>query len=331
MMHTMEALIQSFPDQIRQGLDIAGKVILRPAVPLRHVLVAGMGGSGIGADLVASLAHPSVPMLSLKDYALPRWAGPETLLIASSYSGDTEETLSVLEQAQARNCRLVGISSGGRVADLAAEQGFDHILVPGGRPPRSTLAFSVLQQLHVLHHFGLGPAYRDAMLHIADELERHQDQLHQEAAALAAQLLGRTPVLYAASNWQAVLLRWVQQIQENSKVLCWMNVLPELNHNELVGWKDRRDDLAVVFFSSPLDHDRTALRSEITRKVVQPCCDRILSLNGHATDPWLQTFLWIHLGDWLSVELAALRQVDPVEIGVIDRLKAELAQWEDTP
>lgn len=330
MTHSMEALIQSFPAQLRQALDIAENTRLRPAVPVRQILVAGMGGSGIGADLAAALALPPVPMATVKDYHLPKWAGPKTLLLASSYSGDTEETLSVLEQALAQKCRIVGISSGGTVGKMAADKGFDHILVPGGRPPRSTLGFSVVQQLRVLNHYGMGPAYREPLLRIADQLEEQQAALRTQAAGLAARLADRTPVLYATTRWQAVLLRWVQQIQENGKMLCWMNVLPELNHNELVGWKDQRNDLAVLFFTSALDHPRTTRCSQLTRDVVEDCCDRVLGVTGHATDPWLQTFLWIHLGDWVSVELAALRQVDPVEIAVIDRLKGELAKWEQS-
>ncbi|MBI1191714.1 MAG: bifunctional phosphoglucose/phosphomannose isomerase [Bacteroidetes bacterium] len=329
MTHSMEALIQTFPAQLRQALDIAQNATLKPAVPIRQILVAGMGGSGIGADLVAALARPSVPMATVKEYTLPTWAGPETLLLASSYSGNTEETLSVLEQATAQKCRIVGISSGGTVAQLTAEQGFDHISVPGGRPPRSTLGFSVVQQMHVLSHYGMCPPYREALLAIADQLEEQQTALRTQAKTLAARLVNHTPVLYAASPWQAVLLRWVQQIQENGKMLCWMNVLPELNHNELVGWKDQRDDLAVLFFSSALDHPRTARRSQITRGVVESYCRQVLEIAGQSTDAWLQTFLWIHLGDWLSVELAALRRVDPVEIAVIDRLKEELAKWEE--
>lgn len=326
MKPSMELLIRQFPEQLEQALDIADRAILRPAGSVKQVLVAGMGGSGIGADLVAGLARPSVPMQAVKDYQLPNWAGPETLLIASSYSGNTEESLSVLDQALSKGCRVVGVSSGGRVSELSAERDFDLIVVPGGRPPRSTLGYSVVQQLHILHHFDLIRDYRSAVRRVAERLARRQEQLREQAAELAAWMVDRTPVLYGAATWQAVLLRWCQQIQENGKMLCWMNVFPELNHNELVGWRDERPDLAVLFFSSNLDHSRTARRIHWTRDVIEPYCDRIRMLDAEGSDHWEQAFQWIHTGDWLSVELARIRQMDPVEIAVIDRLKHDLAR-----
>ncbi len=322
----MEALIRDFPLQLRQALDIAAAARLKPARPVRHVLVAGMGGSGIGADLVAAFARPAVPMQSVKDYHLPSWAGEETLLIASTYSGNTEETLSVLEQALQQGCRIVAVSSGGRVAEIAAEHDFDCVIVPPGRPPRSTLGFSIVQQWNILCHYGLSTDMQESIERVANFLEFQQDAIREQAAKLAQLLLDRTPVLYSSSAWEAVLRRCVQQIQENGKMLCWMNTLPEMNHNELVGWRDRREDLAVLFFRSSLDYERTALRMDITRQLINESCDRVLEIRAEGRDLLEQSFYWIHLGDWLSVELAALRDLDPVEIAVIDRLKDELDQ-----
>ncbi len=322
----MDELIKTFPDQLRQALAIAESAKLKPANAPRQVLVAGMGGSGIGADLVAALTRPAAPMITIKDYHLPAWAGPETLVIVSSYSGETEETLSVLEQALRQKCRIIGIASDGTVARLAAERNFDHVIVPGGRPPRSTLGFSVVQQLNILHHYGLIRSYAEEVRHVADFLEERQQTIRANAVKLSKELLNSTPVLYGASDWEAVLRRWCQQIQENGKMLCWMNVFPELNHNELVGWRDLREDLSVLFFTSPLDHPRTARRIAITRSVVSNCCERVFVIEAEGSDRWEQTFFWVHSGDWLSVELASLRQVDPVEIAVIDRLKVELAK-----
>jgi glucose/mannose-6-phosphate isomerase len=320
----MPELIRTFPDQMRQAVQLAQEAELSSPTPVSQVLVAGMGGSGIGSGVAASLALPPVPMSTWSDYELPSWAGPGTLLIASSYSGNTEETLDAVEQAKDRGCRIAAVCSGGSLAEQARAAGWDLLIVPGGRPPRSTLAFSVAMQLRLLHHFGLAPDPAAPLLRCADYLEAHQPELRAQAAQLAAQLPGTTPVLYGARAWEPVLRRWCQQIQENAKMLCWMHVLPELNHNELVGWRDQRPDLSALFFHSSLDHPRTAHRSRFTRQVVQDCGARVLDLAAQGADRWEQVFAWIHLGDWLSVELAALRGVDPVEIAVIDRLKDEL-------
>ena len=325
----MEGMIRSFPRQLREALAVADRVRLSDSVPVDAALTAGMGGSGIGADLVVTLADDdlSVPFSAIKDYRLPAWAGPRTLVIASSYSGNTEETLEVLDQALAAGCAVTCVGSGGALADRALERGFDHIEIPGGQPPRTCLGYSLVQQFEILAHYGLvGRAYRQGIERAAAMLEERQEEIRRIAAQLATQLAGKLPVLYGASRWRPVLSRWCQQINENAKALCWMNVFPELNHNELEGWHRVRDDFAVVLFRSALDHPRTARRIAISGDILRKRCSTVIELDAVGADVWEQAFWWVHLGDWLSFEMATLRQVDPVRIDTIEFLKAELAR-----
>jgi len=322
----MEQLIREFPDQIRDALQRADQHALRPAKPVRRIVAAGMGGSGIGANLLASLMPLRVPIHAIQDYRLPDWAGPDTLVLASSYSGNTEETLSLVEQGHRAGCALAAVSTGGALTERASEWGFDVLAAPSGRPPRSTLAYSIVLQLHILHHAGLtAEDHRPHLLRCADFLEEQQNALRDQAKEHARLLVDRTPVLYSAGDWSPVLKRWCQQIQENAKMLCWMNVLPEMTHNEIVGWQTDRQDLAVMFFRSPMDFGRTAARLEWTQRMVSKRCDRVISMPAVGVDRWENAFGWVHSGDWLSLELAALRGVDPVEIKVIDDLKAALS------
>lgn len=326
---TMESLVRAFPEQLREAVA-ADPGALHPPRPVRRLVSAGMGGSGIGAELMASLAGLRVPLHAVRDYRLPDWAGADTLVLASSHSGNTEETVALVEQALEAGCAVAAVSSGGTLAELGAGHGFDVLPLPEGRPPRSCLGYSMVQQLRLADHFGLAAeGWADAVARTADFLEARSDALRGRAAELADLLAGgeapRTAVLYAAADWAPVLRRWCQQVQENAKRHAWMNLLPEMNHNELVGWHDRREDLVPLFFASPLDDARTAERLAWTRERVAALAPHARTVHASGTDRWEQAFAWIHLGDWLSVELAARLGVDPMDIGVIEDLKAHLA------
>ena len=327
----MERLIAAFPEQLRHAAALAEGTSLRPEFEgqIRQVLTAGMGGSGIGAEFTSALlsAQLKVPMLTAKDYRLPAWIGPETLVIGSSYSGNTEETLAGLSQAVQAGCEIAAVSSGGQVLADAQAKDWPVLEVPGGDPPRTCLGYNLVGQWALLHAYGLVEDAPAATIRkMADMLEEKGKAIREEARAMAEALQGSIPVFYGDCSWEPVLKRWCQQVNENTKGLAHYAVFPELNHNEMVGWEFKQEDLAVVLFRSSLDSERTTSRIEISRDLLKPQSRTLLEFELQGEDYAEQLFFALHFGDWLSYEWAMLKGVDPVAIRVIDLLKSELAK-----
>jgi len=324
----MNQLISEFTNQMAEAIEIGREAKLTPRKKdLRNVVIAGLGGSGIGGDLVRELIAEKmkVPFEVCKDYHLPAFANEHTLLIASSYSGNTEETLHALKEAIDRDCKIVCISSGGSLISLAKKAGLDYILIPSGKPPRACLAYSFIAQLFILSRTGLiddGFVFgiEEAIAHLNNE----EKKIMKDAKRIAKKLYKKIPVIYAAANMEAVAVRWRQQINENSKMLCWHHVIPEMNHNELVGWRTP-GKYAVVFLRNDTDYSRIQQRINIAKNIISQYTPHIIEVYSKGESLIEKHLYLIHLGDWVSFFLAELRKVDPVEVNVIEYLKAELA------
>ncbi|MGL5890300.1 MAG: SIS domain-containing protein, partial [Bacteroidia bacterium] len=237
---TMQNLVERFPLQLEEAVSIFRNSKLRkPENQLLNVVIAGLGGSGIGGTIVSELAFSAspVPVSVTKGYFIPSFTGKNTLAVISSYSGNTEETIACFEQARKAGAHIVCITSGGRVADMAREGGDDLILIPGGMPPRSCLGYSLTQLLGVFAFHGLLPDNSiDNVTSSASALSAAQSEIAAAAEKLAAELQNHIPVIYSTTHLEGVAVRLRQQINENAKMLCWHHVIPEMNHNELVGW-----------------------------------------------------------------------------------------------
>ncbi|GIV35116.1 MAG: bifunctional phosphoglucose/phosphomannose isomerase [Chitinophagales bacterium] len=326
----MDQLIKEFSAQIREAIDIARKAKVKPHnFPITQVVVTGLGGSGIGGDLAAEFAGDElrVPFIVNKDYFLPAFVNKNSLVIASSYSGNTEETLKAFHQAMARKAKVVCISSGGKLLELAAQHKVDFIAVPGGNPPRACLGYSLVQQLYVLHYLMLIPDTFEADLLAAVELlDNAEQQIQEEAKKIAAQLKGKIPVIYTTTPMASVAVRFRQQLNENSKMLAWHHVIPEMNHNELVGWREKRPELGVIFLRNNNDYPRNQQRIEISKEIISKYCDTILDIYSKGNSNIERALYLIHLTDWVSYYLAEIRNMDAVEVQVIDFLKGSLSK-----
>ncbi len=324
-------MIARFPEQLAEALTLASRIQLnRHNSPLRNVLISGLGGSGIGGNFVQCLVADTckLPVLVNKGYTLPQWVGKHTLAICSSYSGNTEETLGVFEQLKGTGAKIVVVTSGGALLEQAAQIGADAVRLPGGwSSPRACLGYSAVAQLGVLHALKLISARPLRQIAAAQKLlVKDQGDIRKRAQKLAGFLAQKNPVLYCSDHIEAVALRWRQQINENAKMLCWHHVVPEMNHNELVGWRDQRPDIAAVWLRNRNDLPRNILRMNINKEIIEHFAGSSIEVYSKGKSLAEQVFYLTHLGDWLSFYLAELRQVDPVEIKVIDFLKNELAQ-----
>ena len=236
----MDKLIAAFPDNIKESLEIASKVTFNaPKNTIQNILICGMGGSGIGGKLVSQWLQDelNIPVQLVQDYTFPSYVNKHTLVIGSSYSGDTEETLFCVEKALAVGATIIGICSGGKLATFCKTNNLDYVLVPGGNPPRTALAFSLGQLINILVQLGfVSSSHLESFKKSADLLHANEAEIKTEAHKLAAFLKDVFVMIYSASNYEAVAIRARQQFNENGKILCCHHTIPEMNHNELVGW-----------------------------------------------------------------------------------------------
>ena len=327
----MEKLIAAFPENISEALNIASKSTFKtPQNEIQNIVICGMGGSGIGGRLVAKWVEDelTVPVYVINDYMLPKFVSKNSLVIGSSYSGNTEETISAIEEAINVGAHIVGICSGGKLQALCTENNFDVVIVPGGNPPRTALAFSITQLINILVNYGMVSADRLAELEAARQaIVSGENVIKDEAQKIAEFLKGNVGILYGTTKYEPVLIRARQQFNENSKLLCWHHALPEMNHNELVGWGGGDERFATLFFTGDDLHRRNARRMEITKEVIRKKSSKVMEVKAVGNSNIERSLYLINIVDWASLYLSGLKGVDPIDIEVIDYLKGELANF----
>jgi glucose/mannose-6-phosphate isomerase len=340
--HDMLGLTEDFPNQCREGLRLGDEIELDRSYQTEYnaIVGLGMGGSAIGSDLLTAIYADELraPAATVRYYDLPRWVGERTLVFGVTYSGDTEETLSAFEQARRRGARVIGIASGGKMAQLCRDKRLPCVIVPGGQPPRASTGYLLMPMIAIAQRLGLIGDQSDARaecLELLDALSaeygRHALHLPSDRhrpKELAGILFGKVPVIYGATpSLGAIAHRWRTQLNENAKVLAHANELPELDHNEIVGWQIGRDLLtrrAVVMLTDPHLPERMKRRLDITRDVLGA-----LDINYQPTrgeSPLARLMSAMYLGDFTSIYLAYLNGVDPYDIGPINELKRRLAE-----
>ena len=341
--HNMAKLIQDFSSQLKHAEEIGRSLSLDSSLgkDLSKIVFSGLGGSAIGADFVRSyLAYDlAVPIFVNRHYRLPQFVDRHTLLIVSSYSGDTEETLASLKLGMKQGAKILAISSGGELSRLSQTHSFPLIKIPGGFSPRAALGYSAVPLLVALSKIGFEKAYRPEELVEAKDLIRTLAESQYGisipfernlAKQLATSCFKKYPIIYAGADYlDVVALRWRGQIEENAKALASHHILPEMNHNELVGWQHPKELLkeAVVFFlRDQADYKRVQMRMNLTRGVVGRLAGKVVELSSQGKGLLARMFSLIYLGDWVSFYLAILYQVDPTPVEVIQYLKNELAK-----
>ncbi len=346
----MFQLVHSLGDQLLDSAHLAGLGGVGPlADGCGRIVLCGMGGSAIAGDLVQPLlASGSVSLHVWRDYGLPHWVGPSDLVICSSYSGATEETLSGARKAADIGCDRLAITSGGALADMASAAGFPAVILPGGLPPRASLGLGMGALVRCLGSLGLVDDADTIIARTAAALNAHRDsrmaplsldsgddaapaadpEENISAADLAGILVGKMAVIYTAGpEAHAVGLRLKAQLNENSKAPACLAAFPELNHNDLVGWclnREMRDRFVLLIIRGLSDNPRIGLRVELTRKLLGEEFPEIHEISSPAPDVLERTMSLVQYGDFLSCHLARLGNVDPMPVDRITRLKEEL-------
>ena len=326
----MNDYINDFTNHLSDAINIAKNTSLSPSKKeIRNVLICGLGGSGIGGTIVSDIisGDVEVPIISTKDYSIPNFVNEHTLVIANSYSGNTEETLYALEKCQSKGAEISIITSGGKLKKIAEENNYNKIIIPGNQPPRAMFGYAFTELFFLLNHYGLiNDSFKSDFQKAITLLNLEKKNIQKKAQELAQKMHKKTPVIYVANGFEGVAIRFRQQINENSKMLCWHHVVPEMNHNELLGWRTNIDNLAVVYFRNKSDYDRNQVRMDINKSIIKKYTENITEIWSEGSSVIENSLYHINLGDWVSWYLSEMNNVDAVEIDVINFLKSELAK-----
>ncbi|MCX6747379.1 MAG: bifunctional phosphoglucose/phosphomannose isomerase [Candidatus Nomurabacteria bacterium] len=331
----MEKLIENFGLQLQDAIRIGERIEFTQELRrFSNVVIAGMGGSGIGGTIVSELVlgESEVPIYISKNYFLPKFVNKETLVIISSYSGNTEETVNALNEAVEKGAKVVCIASGGKVIEIAKEKKLNHVQIPntviaeGVSSPRAAIGYSIVQIFFILNFFNvISDKWQNEMAKAIALIESERENIKKEAQIIAEKILGKFPVVYAPAGSEGVAVRFKQQLNENAKMLAWYNVIPEMNHNELLGWEGGTDNLVVIIFRNDNDYSHIAQRIEFSKEVILKHTKDIVEIYSKGESAIERAIYHIHVGDYVSIYLANLRHVNPNDLAEIEALKSFLA------
>lgn len=341
----MLAHLHKLPQQCRGAWEKAGEFVLPPDFKdINKIVICGMGGSAIGGDLLRSLvANLSRPIVFVdRDYDLPAFVDSKTLVIASSYSGNTEETLSAFTQALKTKCKKLALTTGGKLRDLAQERQVPVFTIDYLSQPRAALGYSFIPLVALLGKLGLledksaAPGLSASVEGMARMLEALSDKVAEgvstplnPAKQLARRLLGKLIVIYGAGILSPVARRWKGQFNENSKAWAFYETFSELNHNAVVGYEfpqEMAGKTYVIMLRSPSLHPRILARYQITSEILERSGVGHEIINSQGEDNLTQMMSLVFLGDWVSYYLAMLYQTDPTPVKMIDYLKGRLSE-----
>lgn len=325
-----------FPVQWGNAMDLASNLDLSiDKERITNICFAGMGGSAAGGAFLQAYLYGSCPypVQAIQHYQIPGWIDEHTLLIASSFSGNTEETLTALTSAREQGAQTIAVTSGGELMLKAAKEGFDSIKLPGEMPTRTALGYSFVPLYRIFQYLGLIDD-GDRVLNETQQLLAEQNELFSnpednEALNLAEELNNTLSIFYSDTIMQPINLRWQSQFEENAKTLAYGGTLPEMTHNEIVGWEQLvhlTGRLSVIMLTGIEESPRVKRRMEIVEELVADQTASLQILNSRGNNRLARMFSLIQLADWTSFYLAMLNDVDPTPVTKIDLLKRKLAE-----
>ena len=318
----------SLPDFLRDAIWRAGSAGIE-SIEASGLIVCGMGGSAIGGDLAAAALGSRLgkPLDVVRGYGVPAWTPPDRAILCSSYSGNTEETIACYAAAEAVGAQRIVATTGGAIGDAARSDGVPVIGMPAGLQPRAAVGYTFAIAAEVAALVGAGPAIRTEIDSSASHLESARESLLELAADVAGRIHGSVPLLYGCGLTTPVAYRWKCQVNENAKLPAFGHSIPELDHNEIVGWTGAEAGaFSAVLLEDKDQHPRERRRFELTAELI---ADRARDVVRIETEGETRTerLLWaVMLGDLVSLELAAREAVDPTPVDVIEDLKDRLGR-----
>ena len=335
----MYTRIYNFPEQLQEGfnLPINGDLSMVAPEGIDEIVIAGMGGSAIGGDFLRSyLAYDvKIPIQINRNYSLPKLVDENTFFVASSYSGNTEETLAAFAEARERNCKIFVATTGGTLGEAAKQYGYPHVVLPPGYEPRAALGYSFGPLLRLMEQVGFVSDQTQHVNDACDFLKENRKKMAQSVATgrnaakkLADSLKDKIVIVYAGPDYyDTAAIRFKGQICENAKQLAYANICPEFNHNELVGFEfpsKQLSKLVVIFLTGPADSKGVTNRFKIINKIMKEKGIETFFLAAGGPNRLAEMMSLVQIGDMMSYYLALINKTDPSPVHVINRLKGAL-------
>jgi len=329
-----------FPEQIKEALTIAEAVQRFNFLKIDNVVVAGMGGSAISGDIMLSLFRDKldVPLIVNREYDLPKWVNKDTLVICISYSGNTDETLSSFKIASQKKCKILCISTGGKLQDLAEKRGIPFIKIPGGIQPRAATAYLLFPSIIFLKKIGLLKTaietdIEETIAVTTDFVTLNKKEVPEEnnlAKQLAKKIFNTIPQIYGWGVYTPIAIRWRHQLNENSKIIAHSDIVPECNHNDIVCWSGNPDiskQFSCILFR---DKDEETIdmttRLNFMRDLFHNTAGNVIEVSPKGKSQLAKMMYLMCLGDFTSCYLAVLRGINPSPVDIITELKKRLAE-----
>jgi glucose/mannose-6-phosphate isomerase len=332
--------LENFPEQIRDAINIADSTELNSLFKIDNIIISGMGGSAISGDIIKSLFRNkfNIPIFVNRSYDLPKWANKNTLVISQSYSGNTEETLSTFKHAYQKKCKIIGISSGGKLQEYCINRSVSHIKIPSGYVPRAATAYMLFLPIMTLKKIGL--LKNNIELEIEETLEivdsfiksnkkviPEQDNLSKQ---IARKIFNTIPQVYGWKIYNPIAKRWCTQFNENSKIIARYDIVSECNHNDIVGWSQNpefsKKFSCILFRDKKSESYHISTRLDFMKSLFKDVAANVIDIEIINKKTLTKMIYSMILGDFVSCYLAVLRGIDPTPVDIIVELKNILAK-----
>ena len=329
----MKKILEGFPEQIKEAYDIPVSIRLKGKPSM--IIICGMGGSSISGQILESymkIEKLAIPLINVSSYDIPAYADANSLFLINSYSGNTEETISCLRQAMKISGNIIIIASGGKLIEMAESARLPFIMIPKGLQPRNAIAYLFFPLMKILEENNLIDSQATNVKNLINALKKNSRTYDDTAKELAEKISERIPIVFSSDILYPVAYRWKSEFNENSKTLSFCNRLPELDHNEILGFlntKALKAGLHIIILKDEYDHKRIIKRMLITKKLIKEVNAEVTftEINIKGPDALTRIFTTIHLGDLISYYLAMIYATDPTPVEIIERLKKEMGPF----
>ncbi|MDH7517640.1 MAG: bifunctional phosphoglucose/phosphomannose isomerase [Candidatus Thermoplasmatota archaeon] len=333
-------VIYKFPEQIKETIEIVSHTNIPIFIKIDNIIISGMGGSAISGDIVQQLFRDKldVPIFVNREYDIPRWANKDTLMISQSYSGNTEETLSAFKQAYQKRCKIIGITSGGKLQEYCEKRGVPIIKIPAGFQPRAATSYILFSSLLAFKKIGLLNESIDSeieeTIQTIDELRKNINKSVSEkdniSKQIAKNIFNTIPQVYGWGIYSPIAVRWCTQFNENSKVIARYDIVSECNHNDIVGWSMNpevsKKFSCILFRDEENESIYISKRLDFMRHLLEGSASKVIEVKAQGKKRLAKMMYTMVLGDFVSCYLAILRNIDPTPVDVIIELKKALAE-----
>ena len=333
-------IVEKFPDQIKSSYDVQNSSALGSYIKIDNIIISGMGASSISGDIVQSLFidRIDIPIFVNRQYYLPKWANKNTLLISQSYSGNTEETLNTFKNGYQKRCKIIGISSGGKLKELCEKSEIPFINIPEGIPPRTATGYMLFSTIYAIKKIGILKNDIDSEIEetistindLSNHIKKDVPENENISKQLAKKIFNTIPQIYGFEFYTPIAKRWCTQFNENSKIISRYDEVPECNHNDIVGWSMNpevsKKFICILFRDSDNESVYITKRLNFMKKLFEEVSANVIEIQVKGKKRLAKMIYTMYLGDFTSCYLALLRGIDPTPVDAITELKSELAK-----